>query len=153
MKFQIQFMKLRGVFFVVSFGAILLALLSVFVLRGFNLGIDFTGGLTANLTINFEESDIQMLRDAFAEVELEQRQEDGSTAVITESFGGNISQLESVKAVDYPTATYLIRIRHIDGVEQEEVESVLHAVLNEKFPQRTVAAFSVSGPDASEEAL
>lgn len=71
-KTNINFMKGKKYAFFFSSICLLASLLSIFVLRGFNEGIDFTGGLTANLTINFEETSIEMMREAFARVELQQ---------------------------------------------------------------------------------
>jgi preprotein translocase subunit SecF len=71
-KTNINFMKGRKYAYIFSGFCLLVCLLSIFVLRGFNQGIDFTGGLTANLTVNFEESNIGMMRDIFSKVELHQ---------------------------------------------------------------------------------
>lgn len=71
-KTNINFMKGRKYAFSFSGVCLLACLLSIFVLRGFNQGIDFTGGLTANLTINFEDSSIGMMREIFSKVELHQ---------------------------------------------------------------------------------
>lgn len=71
-KTNINFMKGRKYAYFFSGVCLLACLLSIFVLRGFNQGIDFTGGLTANLTINFEESSIGMMREIFSKVELHQ---------------------------------------------------------------------------------
>lgn len=54
-------------------------LLAIFI-GGFNQGIDFSGGLTANLTINYEKSDIRMLRKLFADVPLVQKIGKGTEA-------------------------------------------------------------------------
>ena len=71
-KTNINFMKGKKYAYFFSGVCLLACLLSIFVLRGFNQGIDFTGGLTANLTINFEESSIGMMREIFSKVELHQ---------------------------------------------------------------------------------
>jgi len=71
-KTNINFIKGRKYAYFFSAVVILVCLLSIFVFRGFNQGIDFTGGLTANLTINFEKSDIGMMRSLFSAVTLHQ---------------------------------------------------------------------------------
>ena len=73
MKTNINFMGMRKYVYVISATLTVLFLLSIFVVKGFNQGIDFSGGLTANLTINFEESDITTLRELFSNVRLERR--------------------------------------------------------------------------------
>jgi len=182
MKTNINFMGMRKYVYVISGILIPAFLLSIFVFKGFNQGIDFSGGLTANLTINFQESDIGMLRELFSNVRLERRagtsledmlssrqesldvqegaeqQErpdpmpsertlaDGPN-VFYENLGTSISVLESIEKKPWPSETYVIRIKTMEGVDKDQIEDALTSVLAANFKPMTRVSFSVNSRD------
>ncbi|MDR2733079.1 MAG: protein translocase subunit SecF [Spirochaetota bacterium] len=167
-KTNIDFMGMRKYVFVLSGTLILFFLLSIFVFIGFNQGIDFSGGLTANLTINFKESDIGMLRDLFGNVRLERRfgaqaqvpeaetpdaQEEAAADgpnVFYENLGTSISGFETRDTKSYPSATYVIRIKNMEGVDKDQIEGALTSILAANFPPKTRISFSVFSRDSAD---
>jgi preprotein translocase SecF subunit len=177
-KTNIDFMGLRKYVFIFSAALILFFLLSIFVFIGFNQGIDFSGGLTANLTINFEKSDIGMLRELFSNVRLERRfggqataspsadagQQDAPEAAETaktvktadspnvfyENLGTSISGFETRDKKPYPSEAYVIRIKNMEGVDKDQIEEALTSILAANFPSRTRISFSVFSRDPND---
>jgi len=183
-KTNIDFMGKRKYVFIFSGALILFFLLSIFVFVGFNQGIDFSGGLTANLTINFEKSDIGMLRELFGNVRLERRfggqtpvtsvlpptdadqQKAPETAepvktaepakpvdgpnVFYENLGTSISGFETRDKKPYPSETYVIRIKNMEGVDKDQIEDALTSILAANFPPRTRISFSVFSRDPND---
>jgi len=140
---KINFMKLRGAFFSISTVLIGVSLLFVFIFKGFNQGIDFTGGLTANLSVNFEKSDIAKLRNLFSAVELTKKDKNGKSVVVKYNMGKNISELKDDKKKSYISKTYLIRVKNMPGMPKEQIENVLMSILGKNFGARKIISFSL----------
>ncbi len=152
---KINFMKLRNVFFLLSIVIIGVSLLFVFI-KGFNQGIDFTGGLTANLSINFEKSDIKKLRGLFSAVEftkkvkdsksavkLTKKNEDSKSVVVKYNMGKNISELKDNKKKSYLSKTYLIRVKKMPGMSEKQIEHVLMSILHKNFKEKKIVSFAL----------
>lgn len=143
---------MRNIFFSLSFGIVAFALVSIFVLKGFNRGIDFTGGLSASLTINFEKSSIAQLRQMFKSVQLHRVDKNGKTNTFTFNLGNSISRLESStdQKKSFASQSYMIRVKNIPGVEKEQIENALSGKLAAAFKQKTLISFTVRAARADD---
>jgi preprotein translocase SecF subunit len=179
MKTNINFMGMRRYVYMLSGTLSIICLLSIFVFRGFNQGIDFSGGLTANLTINFEESDITKLRELFGNVRLERRfamtieekillqQDEGEESlagfepadvlsvdgsnVFYENLGTSIAGISASRPeTRWQNESYVIRIKNMPGVDKDQIEEVLTSILSANFQPKTHVSFSVSSPDPND---
>lgn len=156
----INFMKMRRFFFVVSAAAVLASIISFLGIFGFNKGIDFTGGLTAQLNTHFFELDVARLRALFTRVPVIRTwDKDGRQEQFFVNLGENISRLEvdtavipAVKDVTDNSAGFLIRIKNLKGagwsVSKDQLENSLSTILREKFAIRAKMVFQVVPAEA-----
>ena len=143
MKTNINFIKLRGIAFVVSSVLLLYGLVSIFGISGFNQGIDFTGGITAQLSINHKKSGIKMLRSLFSKIEVQFKDKNGKLVKKNLNFGKNISGFESKTKKPYISNSYLIRIKNTPGLSKDVIEKALTGVLKKNFKKKTILSFTV----------
>ncbi|MBN2601199.1 MAG: protein translocase subunit SecF [Candidatus Marinimicrobia bacterium] len=117
---NIQFVKFSKTAITLSSVCLLISLLSIFVLRGFNLGIDFTGGTLVQ--VQFEKpTSTGEIRNALASVNLQ-------NSVIQKSTGINeymIRVAEMNNEEDVPTlVTQGLKQIHDSGFEIRKTEKV-----------------------------
>lgn len=157
---------MRKLFFCFSVVIVAFALVSIFVLKGFNKGIDFTGGISARLSINFEKSSIAQLRDMFSDVQLTRKavvdkqsaadqtnKQSGAVEKFSYNLGKNISRLNQTGdvSIGYPSQSYMIRVKNLPGVEKEQIEKALSIRLTNKFKQKTKVSFTVDTADLNDD--
>jgi len=126
---NIKFLKLRKFSYLVSTFLVLLSILSFF-LRGFNLGLDFTGGYLYE--VRFEKSvEISQLREelnkeGLKNVSIQETKE--GTYIIKLRIDENIKKLEG--ALEKLGKYQLVRNERISGVVSEELKrKAIYAIL------------------------
>jgi SecD/SecF fusion protein len=112
---NVDFMKRRHLFYIISGGIILVGLVSMFT-RGFNYGVDFSGG--RQYVVKFDKPvDVEQVRSA---LEVAFRTEDNTqSAVSVKTYGGN----DQVKI----TTNYLVNSssRDADGIVESKLNGAL----------------------------
>ena len=147
-------MGVRRVFLILSLAVILFSVLSFVGLTGFNKGIDFTGGLTAQLNTYFTKMDVGTLRKLFSTVTVMKTLANGKKEPIKVNLGRNISTLETsgsalptVKGITDLSGGFLIRVKNFKGegwrVKKEELEKALNTILRKHFKPQAMLVFQV----------
>jgi len=147
-------MGFRRVFLILSLAIISFSVVSFVGLTKFNKGIDFTGGLSAQLNTYFSKMDVLTLRKLFASVTVIKILADGTKEPMTVNLGRNISSLETsgsalpvVKGVTDHGSGYLVRVKNFKGegwiVKKEELEKALNRLLRKQFKPQAKLVFQL----------
>lgn len=134
-KFRFSIVKNYKIFFAISITFLIIGFASM-IMRGFNLGIDFTGGSIMDLKFNQPVS-VAQVRDVLKEHDL----------------GNSIIQLESKDTAATSSEAVLIRTGVIDDAKRREVMSSLNQKLGKFDIQRVENVGATIGGELIQQAV
>lgn len=128
---QIDFMKYRKFWIVVSLALVVVGIFSIFVHGKLNVGIDFAGG--TQLTLKFRQHpDVDRLRDILADAGLEDAQiqrfgEEGANEVMVKT---PLAEVEAAEGAEAPEGAEAEETDAVEEGRRDEVVAALDAVYN-----------------------
>ncbi len=114
---KLHFMKYRKLSYIISGALLLISVLSIFI-RGFNYGIDFSGGISMEVTPVSESMTIDKMRADLSEFSPELQQIDGKSILIRVGLPKGVTDAQQNERV--------AQIKNIlgDGVQYSQVQIV-----------------------------
>ena len=95
---KLHFMKYRKLSYIISGALLLISVLSIMI-RGFNYGIDFSGGISMEVTPVVENMTIDKMRSELSEFNPELQQIDGNAILIRVGLPKGVTDTEQNQRV------------------------------------------------------